>query len=540
MGTRSRLGLLAGIVLAGLLLGPLLGPGFVLVRDMVFVPRMPIGRGLLGLEGVPRAVPSDLLVAALSRVVAAGWLQDAVLVAIVVGGACGAARLTPTTSRVGAVAAATAYGWSPYLHERLLLGQWALLVGWAVLPWAAHAALAWRRGAPGWPAVGCLAVAATGGASAVLLVGLVVAVCGRPVRAAAATVALSLPWLVPAVLQPVGAGDPAGVTAFAARSDMPLGVVGSLLTGGGIWAPAAVPPGRAVGALVAVLLLVVATIGLRPLVRRIGRPLLVAAGLGLGLALLGRTPGAQDLLRWSVTHLPGAGLLRDGQKWVAPVVLLTSAAMGCGAETVLTGLKGAAGRRGAAVLLALAPLAALPGAAWGEGGRLRTSVYPAAWEQITGQTHGDVLVLPWGLYRAFPWTGDRTVLDPATKLLARPVVDDDLPLVAGVVRGEDPLAAGLRGAVRTGAPLLVDLRRTGITQVLVERTTRGASEAALAVQTRGLVLRALTPELALYDVPTARPRPTGAGSWPVLPGDLLALGYAGLAAVQVVRQRRDR
>lgn len=507
---------------------------------MVFVPRMPISRTLLGLEGVPRAVPSDLLVALLSRVVAAGWLQDAVLLAIVVGGAWGAARLAPTTSRAGTAAAATAYGWSPYLHERLLLGQWALLVGWAVLPWAARAALTWRRGGSGWPAVGALVVAAAGGASAVLLVGLVVALCGRPVRAAAATAALSLPWLVPALLQPVVAGDPAGVGAFAARSDTPLGVVGSLLTGGGIWAPAAVAPGRSAGVVVGVLLLAVAAVGLRPLVRRTGRSLLVAAGVGLLLALLGTAPGTADLLRWSVTHLPGAGLLRDGQKWAAPVVLLTSAAVGCGAEVVLAGLARTPVRRGAAVLLVLAPLAALPGAAWAEGGRLRTAVYPAAWEQVTRQTHGQVLVLPWGLYRAFPWTGDRTVLDPATKLLARPVVDDDLPLVAGAVRGEDPVAARVRAAVTTGAPLLADLQRTGIAQVLVERTTRGASATALAGQTRGLVLRASTPELALYDVPSVGPAPPGTRSWPVLPGDLLALGFAGWATVQAARHRGDR
>src|SRR4051812_42246445 len=110
---RSRVGLATGVVLAALLLAPLLGPGYVLVRDMNFVPRIPLGGQLLGLDGVPRGVPSELVVALSSRVLPTGWLQDLILIALVVGGAWGAARLAPTGSRVGAAAAATSYGWSP-------------------------------------------------------------------------------------------------------------------------------------------------------------------------------------------------------------------------------------------------------------------------------------------------------------------------------------------------------------------------------------------------------------------------------------------
>ncbi|MCW2598998.1 MAG: hypothetical protein JWM02_827 [Frankiales bacterium] len=535
---RSRLGLTVGAGLAVLLLGPLLGPGYVLVRDMVFVPRMPLGRQLLGLDGVPRAVPSDLLVALASRVVAAGWLQDLVLVAIVVCGAWGAGRLVPTASRAGALAAATTYGWSAYLHERLLLGQWALLVGWAVLPWAARAALAWRRGHPGWPAIACLACAATGGASAVLLVGLVVVVCGRPLKALAATALLSLPWALPGLLQPVASGDPAGVAAFAAHADTPLGLLGSLLTGGGVWAPAAVPPGRSAGVVAAVLVLLVAAVGLPRLWTRLGHRLLVAGGMGLLLALLGRLPGLSDALRWAVVHVPAAGLLRDGQKWLAPFVLLTAAAVACGAEVVVARVPRERVRRVAAALVVLAPIAALPGAAWGEHRRLTVSHYPRDWQRVPDQTRGMVLVLPWTLYRAFPWDGNRTVLDPATKLLRRPVVNDDLPLVQGSVRGEDPVAARVEAAVTSGEALLPALRAAGIAQVLVERTTRGADPGALERQTRGLTVVTETDELALYAVPGGGPEPSSGPDWPVVLGDLVAGGYGLLAVVRAVRGRR--
>ena len=513
--SRNRSGFLLGVALALLLLAPLLGQGVVLSRDMVFVDGIPLGRQLLGVEGVPRAVPSDLVVALGSRLLGAGLFQDLVLVALVVVAVWGAVRLAPTRSTLAACAAGTAYGWAPYLHERLLLGQWALLLGWAVLPWAVAAARDWRDGLPGRPAVAWLSVAALGGASAVLLVGLVLVVCGRPVRALLATLVLSLPWVVPSLLGAVAAGDPDGVAAFAARSDTSLGVVGSLLTGGGVWAPAAVPPGRSAGVVVGVALLVAAAAGARHLPRR----WVVAGGLGLLLSLLGHVAGG--LLRWAVVNVPATGLLRDGQKWLAPFVLLVALGLAVAVDRL---------PRAALLLAVLAPLAALPGAAWAEGGRLQASSVPGDWQQVTQQARGEVLVLPWTLYRAFPWNGHRTVLDPATKLLRRPVVNDDLPLTRGDVAGEDPLARRLNLAVGSGGALLPDLQAHGVDQVLVERTTRGYDAGTAERQTRGLRLVAQTAELALYDVPGADGRVDDrAGLGPVVVGDLLALGLALVA-----------
>jgi hypothetical protein len=534
------------VALAVLLLAPVTGPGFVLVRDMVFVPRLPLSTALLGVDGVPRAVPSDLVVALLSRVVTGGWLQDVVLLAVVVGGAWGAARLVPSERTGPAVVAATVYGWSAYLHERLLLGQWALLIGWAVLPWAARAALNWRRGGTASPVVVCLAVAAIGGASAELLVALVVVVCGRPLRALAASAVFALPWAVPGLIAPHGlaGGDPRGVAAFASRSDSWLGVLGSLLTGGGVWAPAAVPPGRSAGLAAAVLVLLLAAAGLHRLTTALGPRLWVAALAGLVLSLLGRLPSAAAALRWAVVHVPASGLLRDGQKWIAPVVLLVAVAAACGLEAVRAKVAGPRVRQLATVLAAVAPLAALPGAAWGEGGRLQTSHYPPAWQQVA-DVAGDrtVVVLPWSLYRAFPWTGNRTVLDPAPRWLrGRVVVNDDLPLSTGVVRGEDPVARALDPALRGTGPVLTALRQEGIELVLVERTTRGATAAAVEARLAGLQPLVRTQELSLWEVPgTPQRRPPRAPLWPVLLGDgaavLLAAGASWWLLADVVHRR---
>jgi hypothetical protein len=458
-----------------------------------------------------------------------------VLVAIVVGGAWGAARLAPTRSPWAAAAAAAAYGWSPFVHERLLLGHWALLVGWAVLPWAARASLDWRAGAPPWRAFAALAVAALGGAEPLLLVAFVVVVCGRPLRAFAATVLFGLPWLVPSLMQPQASGDPRGVAAFSANSDTSLGVVGSLLTGGGVWAREAVPPGRSEGSWIALSLLVVAALGLPLLRRRMGERLLVVGVLGLVIALLAHLPGGSPLLRWAIVHLPASGLLRDGQRWIAPIVLLTSVALACGVEGLLDRVGQAGPRLAIAITIVLAPVAALPGAAWGEGERLQVSQYPADWRTVPQEARGSVLVLPWSAYRAFPWDHETVVLDPAVKLLGDPVWDDGLPLTNGGVLGEDPVAAKLTPIVKAGTPLVAVLQGQGIDQVLVERTTEGFDPVLAGRQTHGLTLVRRTPELELWDVPGSDHRgPHGNPAWPVVLGDIVAL-LAGLGAVVGVR-----
>ncbi|MFF0307625.1 hypothetical protein ACFYSC_09360 [Streptosporangium sp. NPDC004379] len=133
-----------------LALGPALGPGFVLRYDMVFVPDPPLAAAG---EGFPRAVPSDLVVALLAQAVPAQVVQKAALLGVFVLAASGAAALVPSRRLGPRLAAAAFYAWNAYLAQRLLLGQWALLLGVAGLPWAVRAAAAHAfRGGPARPA----------------------------------------------------------------------------------------------------------------------------------------------------------------------------------------------------------------------------------------------------------------------------------------------------------------------------------------------------------------------------------------------------
>src|ERR1700730_11748342 len=244
-GPGVGVGLGVGIGLGLLALGPGLRRGVLLSYDMVFVPREPFTATIFGLTGgPPRAVPSDVVVAAASRVLPADLVQKLVLLSIFVLACSGVVALLGREPCLARWAAGVFYAWNPFVAERLIVGQWALLLGYAGLPWVLRAVTgdsvaSWR----GARRLGlALVPAAVGGFAAMTVSALVVVpvtvLAARRRPASATMVALaalavgSLPWLIPSVLHPVYAG-PSGVAAFAARADTPFGTLGSLVLLGG-------------------------------------------------------------------------------------------------------------------------------------------------------------------------------------------------------------------------------------------------------------------------------------------------------------------
>ncbi|GAA4205571.1 hypothetical protein [Microbispora amethystogenes] len=439
-----------GLLIGALALGPALGPGFTLAYDLVFVPEPVFGATAFGLSGtLPRAVPSDALVAALGLVLPGALVQKAVLLGIFVLACCGMAALTERWPPTARVAAAVFYTWNPFVAERLLLGHWALLLGYAGLPWAVRAVSGGERragreagreagrGAERWSGRGAerraivlaLLPAAAGGFMAMIIT----LVTAAPVAAYARTkacnrsrdrtlrvfavswVALSLPWLVPSLLRPGGVpGDPAGVDAFAARADTPFGALGSLLVLSGIWNAEAVPPGYD-AMLPQVLRLAAAVVMLAGFALGRGAParpgLAVAVVTGFAVAALGVTEPGRAALRVLVTHWAGFAVLRDAQQYVAPLAL--AQALGLGA--VAARLRGAparavAGRAVAggavaggavtasaatasavvaSVVAAGAPLLLLPTLALGGMGRLAAVPYPQDFDEVRARVAAD-------------------------------------------------------------------------------------------------------------------------------------------------------
>ncbi|WP_103350862.1 hypothetical protein [Amycolatopsis sp. CA-128772] len=463
---------------------PLLGRGFVLSYDMVFAPRQYFVPDAFGAGStLPRSVPADAAVALATTVLPGDVVQKIVLLLAVFGAALGAGRLVPTEHTGTRLVAATAYAWTPYVAERLFIGHWPLLLTYACLPWIAAAGLAAREHAPnslprlviaGAPAV----LTPPGG---VLAAAVMVAAAGsrRLGQTVPIAVLLNLPWLVPTLLNAGGTfSDPTGVTAFSARAESWAPALVSVLGLGGIWNAETVPGSRAMP-LVPVLTLVVAAVavaGLWPLAKRWGkapaRSLSLLGLLGVLLASLATLPGGDALLTAATRHLPGAGLLRDAQKWVAWWALPLALGLALAAETAAAQLKTATGRAALVAAVAVFPLVTMPDLAWGGWGRLGTAQYPADWRTVSeklGDRPGDVLALPLSAFRGFAWNDDRTQLDPAPRALPRPVlVDDTLQVGTERIAGEDPRIGDVRAA--TSARELTD---AGIGWILVEHGTPG-------------------------------------------------------------------
>ena len=530
--------------LAAVVFGPLFGPGYLLYRDAVSTPRSYLTDSALGLgDAAPRAVPQDAIVAVASTVLDGGLVVKAILFASLWLAGWGAAVLAKSlldASTGPQIVAATIAIWNPFVAERLLQGHWSLLAGYAALPWVVHAAL---KGS--WPGLAvCFAVAGLTPTGAVLAVLTAVAVVrGRHlIGVVVLAVAASAPWLIAAALsEGGGSSDPAGVAAFAARAEPWLGTTGSLAGLGGIWNANAVPTSRtSIYALVGtVLLLVVVAAGLPGLLRRRDRVIYALALLAVGAVAFGAlaaTSWGTDAGEWVVVHVPGSGLLRDTQKWVAlamPLYALSGASAACESFASLW-----APKRLTSVIAAGLALIATPDLVWGVSGALKPVHYPSSWDRVVAEVgHGDVAVLPGGMFRSFPYTGRALVLDPAPRMLRSDVLQTgELIVAGGVVKGEGDRAARVEKTLLDGGPPS-DLSELGVAWVLVEHTTPGplgSAEKTLAQLERSYD----DAELTLYKVPgdvavAAKPRALAIAAH-ALWAMLLAGGLLGLA----VRRRR--
>jgi hypothetical protein len=468
-----------GLCLGLLALGPGLRRGFLLSYDMVFVPREPFAAAMPGLAP-PRAVPSDLVVAAASRVVPGDIVQKLVLLAIFMLGCAGVAALLDREPLLARLAGGVFYAWNPYVAERLIIGQWALLLGYAGLPWVLRVVISPNEARWLWTTRLCVSLvpAVIGGFAAMTITALVLvpaALFTRSARRAAIALAVlaagCLPWLIPSLRHTVYV-DPRGVAAFAARADTPFGSAGSLLMLGGAWNAQTVPAGYG-GAWSALWLavVIVALAGYLMSVRERRWPGLgVAALAGLLIACIGVTAPGRDLLRALTGAWPGVAVLRDAQQFVAPLALAEAAGFGVVVARAMRARTAGLDRTGVAlgVLALLAPVLLLPGLAWGAAGRLRPAWYPAGWLAAArvidaSPARGDVLLLPFQTYRRPAWNHGEAMFDPWPKLLERPVIWNDGTRVGDIgLAPDDPRARRLDGAIRRGGPLTATLGAAGV------------------------------------------------------------------------------
>jgi hypothetical protein len=510
------------LALAVLLCLPLLTrAGHPLGRDLVFVPRQPVTDGAIGLgTGAPRAVPLDAVVAVLTHVLDGGVVARVALPLVLATAGWGAHRLLSSSSVPARLATAGFAVWNPYVLERLALGQWALLAAYAALPWLALALLRWRQGdgasigsAAAW--LGLASLTPTGG-----LLGSLVALASGLHRARRAwwlvglCGLMQLPWVLPALLGSARLrSDPAGVAAFSADGDGPGGVLVSVLGLGGIWDSRSVPATREswwtpITALVVVVLLVASWRAIDRSTGGLRSRLAGCAGAGLVLALLPHLPGGEQLLRWAMGAVPGAGLLRDSQKFLAPLALLAAVALGVVLEAVLVRVRGRARELalGAVILGVALPVALLPDGAAKPWRTLDPVGYPHAFTDVADALDGepgDLATLPWRSYRLFSWAGDDlTTSDPALRWYDRTVlVSDDLQVGSTLVKGESRRGRDLGDALERGVSVTDALRADDVSWALVYPDDPEAGDLDL----EGLEPVVTGDVVELYRVPGASP-----------------------------------
>lgn len=478
-----------------LLAWPLLARGgYPFSRDLVFTPALPLRPEALGLgTGSPRAAPLDAVVGLVSTVVdgaVVGRVAVLGVLALAGWGAHRAARGTGVPARVAVAALAV---WNPFVVERLGLGQWALLAAYAALFWLVRALTAPGLGAghrrarvAPWLLLGALTP------TGALLVGVTTVVLGVRRRADAGlallAAAVQLPWLLPALLSAAGAAsavsDPAAVTAFAARAERPGPALFSLIGLGGIWDAQSVPGSREgwlghVTAALVVLALVVAWRSPRRPAALEGRVWVL--GLASLVVAAATTVGPVADAVGSLTDLvPGLGLLRDAQKWLAPFVVLAVLAVGVLVDEVLQATRHRVPvlAQAVVVLAVTLPFVLLPDGAVVVHRVLQPVAYPGDFNAVAAVIDrespgapGALASAPWRHYRAYPWATPYATFDPSSRWFdVRVVADDDLAVGRTVLRGEDPWAARVGAALASpDASTVPALAREGVRWLLVHR-----------------------------------------------------------------------
>jgi hypothetical protein len=424
-------------IVALIIMGPLLAPGYVLTLDMVFAPPFP------------------------------DWLQKLGLLAGFVAAGVGAHRLFTalwrTDKRWPAYFAGLFYMINPFVYSRFMAGQYQVLLGYVLLPFFVRAWLLFLRepslkraiAASFWLTLISVVSIHTFGLAilAILLFSAAQMYAKRAderwrrnaLRHTAICIVLTLIassyWLVPALLgqgRTVSAVAGFGSSDLAAFATSPngFGWLGNVLSLQGFWGDGKnlylVPmdifswwwlPWIAVWALV-IFGMYTSWQKQRAVTAPFIALIIIAAVLAIGTAGTIVAP----LNAWLVGHVPFFAGYREPQKFVA-LIALGYAYFGAVAVAALA----------EKIKLAVLPLFALPVLIApllpGFYGQLTPRQYPPDWFEANSylqqaNPNAKVLFLPWHLYMPFTFAG-RDIANPAPRFFTNPIIISNDPEMAG-------------------------------------------------------------------------------------------------------------
>ncbi len=441
---------------------PLLRLGYIQSFDMAWGPRMPdtdnSNNYWLFME----------ILRLLSAIIGSMLVQKLLLVGLFVLAGIGAHRLSQQTKLLrdlpmASYMAGVLYMVNPFVYTRLVAGQWLVLTGYALLPWAITSiwqliqkpsyrtvgvALAWTTavGLTSIHTVGFVALAAGG----LLLAG------GRGglqlrlryvMPTALAWLLLNLIWIRGFFgngsngLSTFGSSQlHAFMTSHSVLGSTPL----TALSLQGFWADGQgryVLPGSLgfTFAVFGLLLGIIVVCGGARVVQqrdRLGICLIalgaIAWWLGMGIG----SDWSSGTTTWLVAHVPFYRGYREPQKWLMLLVLAYSYLAAVGVGSLVMRLQAVAWRPRALNGALLLPLLCTPMLLWGAGGQLVSARYPKDWataERTLDADHADyqVLVLPWHQYLPISFA-HRVVGNPAGHYFSQQLIISDNPELKGV------------------------------------------------------------------------------------------------------------
>jgi hypothetical protein len=456
-------------LLAAVVLGPLLLPGYLLLLDAPAGPN-PEWPSVLSTpsEGQVMQTAPILTLQHLLTLIHPQLPNKAAVALVILLGGIGMYRFLSRTAHLrgtAAITGATLFVINPFVYDRLLAGQILLLLGYALLPWALPSLLRivdtgskidTLQGL-GWCALITLVDIHFGGMALLLLL---LAILFSPTSWLAkiaflltgivGILLINAYWLIPSVLSEaagrLGSGD------FRAYAPRPRSarILPTVLALHGFWrlefqTPLSIAPERFWTAFAP--LLGSAVYGL---VRAVGSRKWWRASAALGISCvvaivlgMGRSfPLTAPFARWLFNNFPGYGIYREPQKWIGILALGYAVFVGVGMDCVARLLERWRPKLGAAVIIAATlPLVAMSTMLWGFGGRIENSQFPSDWtraESETANQDGSMMFLPWNQYQPLPFAGFRIIANPAHHFFTMPaLVSDSAQLF---VRDETPPA----------------------------------------------------------------------------------------------------
>ncbi len=478
---------------------PLLLPGYILTLDMVFTPRLRL----------PTNIGSSYLFHAglwlLNFIFPSQVLQKIMLAAILLLSGLGAywlMRHLQAKRRAGeydtwsAYLAGTVYMINPFTYSRFMAGQYAVLLGYALLPFFIRASLQFfalpgRRIAlvvTAWVIAISIVSIHTLGLVAIILLAQLACTFWRQRNAQKAIrplikycllgavlfIVASSYWLVPLAL---GSSSQArAIAGFTSSDHQAFTTTGgstakrfaNVLQLRGFWAEGhnlyILPQNRLpLWPLVMISIWVLVGIGAVALWRDGHQDIVVVLAASAGCAaLLAATAAGAGL-----AHLPLLSGYREPQKFVGLIALAFAIFAGWGAAAML----GWSQKRRSQTLfsllfvgLLLLPLLYTPTMFWGFAGQLRPRQYPSDWFAINNQLNtdtssGSVLFLPWHLYMSYDFAG-RIIASPAPDFFDKPTIaSNELELLGAAPTAPDTQKSLLASTVLPQAPSRTDLAR---------------------------------------------------------------------------------